>query len=107
MLSGEIPASVGGIAKLKRLYLHGNALTGAVPMEIGNIASLTNLWLENNMLSGVLPSSLNDLTNLERVQIIGGDNAFTGCIPAALANAATSDALETGLPRSARRRPVQ
>ena len=97
MLSGEIPASVGSIANLERLYLHGNALTGAVPMEIGNLASLTNLWLENNMLSGELPSSLDNLTNLERVQIIGGDNAFTGCIPAALANAATTDALETGL----------
>ena len=97
MLSGEIPASVGGIAKLKRLYLHGNALTGAVPMEIGNIASLTNLWLENNMLSGELPSSLNELTNLERVQIIGGDNAFTGCIPAALANADITDTADTDL----------
>ena len=96
-LSGEIPASVGSIANLKRLYLHGNALTGAVPMEIGNIASLTNLWLENNMLSGELPSSLNDLTNLERVQISGGDNAFTGCIPAALANAAITDTADTGL----------
>ena len=97
MLNGEIPASVGGIAKLERLYLHGNMLMGEVPMEIGNIASLTNLWLENNMLSGELPSSLNELTNLERVQIIGGDNAFEGCIPAALANAGITDALETGL----------
>ena len=100
-LSGEIPASVGSIANLERLYLHGNMLTGAVPMEIGNIASLTNLWLENNMLSGELPSSLNDLTNLERVQISGGDNAFTGCIPAALANAAITDAADTGLPTCA------
>ena len=97
MLSGEIPATVGGIANLERLYLHGNALTGAVPMEIGNIASLTNLWLENNMLSGDLPSSLDNLTNLERVQISGGDNAFTGCIPAALANAAITDTADTGL----------
>ena len=98
MLSGEIPASVGSIANLERLYLHGNMLMGEVPMEIGNIASLTNLWLENNMLSGELPSSLNDLTNLERVQISGGKNAFTGCIPAALANAATTDTADTGLP---------
>ena len=95
-LSGEIPATVGSIANLKRLYLHGNALMGAVPMEIGNLASLTNLWLTNNMLSGELPSSLDNLTNLERVRISGG-NSFTGCIPAALANAANTDAADTGL----------
>ena len=53
------------------------------------------------MLSGELPSSLDDLTNLERVQISGGDNAFTGCIPAALTTAATTDTADTGLPTCA------
>ena len=99
-LSGGIPATVGSLANLKRLYLHGNALTGAVPMEIGSLASLTNLWLKNNMLDGDLPSSLDNLTDLERVRISGG-NSFTGCIPAALANAASTDAADTGLPTCA------
>ena len=78
-----------------------------VPMEIGNIASLTNLWLENNMLSGDLPASLDNLTNLERVQIIGGENNFSGCIPAALANAGITDTADTDLPMSARRTTVR
>ena len=95
-LSDGIPATVGSLANLKRLYLHGNALTGAVPMEIGSLASLTNLWLKNNMLEGELPSSLDNLTDLVRVRISGG-NTFTGCIPAALANAASTDAADTGL----------
>ena len=97
MLDGEIPATVGGIADLEVLYLHGNMLMGAVPMEIGNLSSLTNLWLKNNMLSGELPSSLDNLTDLVRVRISGG-NSFTGCIPAALANAASTDTAELGLP---------
>ena len=49
-LSGEIPATLGMLSNLERLYLHGNMLTGAVPMEIGDLAALTNLWLKNNML---------------------------------------------------------
>ena len=86
MLSGEIPATVGSFADLKRLYLHGNMLMGEVPTEIGNIASLTNLWLKNNMLSGGdLPiRAWYNLTDLERVRISG--NAFDddACVPEGL-----------------------
>ena len=93
-LDGLIPATLGSLSSLQRLYLHNNDLTGAVPTEIGSLTELTNLWLKNNRLSGDLPSSLANLTNLERVRIIG--NGFTGCIPAALANAASTDATDLG-----------
>ena len=88
---------MGSLSSLERLYLHGNMLSGEVPEELGNLSSLTNLWLKKNSgLSGQLPMSLDSLTNLERVRI--KETGFTGCIPAALANAPSTDSGELGLP---------
>ena len=35
-LSGEIPAALGDLASLQRLYLHENALNGEIPEELGD-----------------------------------------------------------------------
>ena len=72
-------------------------MSGEIPSELGNLAALTNLWLKTNQLSGDIPNSLGDLTNLERVRI-NRNPLLTGCVPAALANAPSSDAHLTGLP---------
>ena len=80
-LAGEIPAELGNLTKLRRLYLDGNQLTGAIPDEFGNLASLRRLWLQGNQLSGPIPAGLATLTDLEQI-MLGGTNTLSGCIPA-------------------------
>jgi hypothetical protein len=52
---GIIPKSVGGLYKLKHLYLQGNILEGNLPLSLSNISSLLIVDISNNYLSGVLP----------------------------------------------------
>ena len=59
-LSGEIPAELGNLAYLERLYLEENRLRGEIPAELGNLANLEELDLGGNQLSGCIPSSLRD-----------------------------------------------
>ena len=48
MLTGEIPASLTNLSKLKKLKLAGNALTGCIPAALQNVAEndLSELGLE-------------------------------------------------------------
>ena len=94
-LTGEIPAELGGLAKLQRLYLTNNELYGEVPEELGDLSALTNLWLNHNYLSGQIPHSLDNLDKLSRLRLAG--NRFTGCLPTGLAAVRNSDADQLGL----------
>ena len=38
-LSGEIPAELGNLTNLERLYLHGNQLTGCIPQDLQGVPS--------------------------------------------------------------------
>ena len=82
MLSGEIPAELGDLTSLQRLYLNGNELSGEIPAELGDLTSLQLLSLSQNMLSGEIPAALGDLTSLQRLYLNG--NELSGEIPAAL-----------------------
>ena len=44
-LSGAIPAELGGLANLERLYLYSNQLLGPIPAELGGLANLERLSL--------------------------------------------------------------
>ena len=99
MLSGEIPAGLGSARNMKQLYLHNNMLTGSIPPELGGMVDATGqtirrLYLSNNDLSGDIPSELGALVSLTHLRLSG--NMLTGCIPAAIFDAA-DDAAAAGL----------
>eukprot|EP00903_Cladosiphon_okamuranus_P014621 g13558.t2 len=50
-LRGPIPAEIGGLTALQRLWLHQNQLSGPIPAEIGGLTALQRLWLHQNQLS--------------------------------------------------------
>ena len=95
-LSGEIPSELGSLANLRYLYLYGNQLSGSVPTWLGSLANLQGLHLYGNQLSGEIPAELGSLTDLEELFLSG--NQLTGCIPVGIADVATNDFNQLGLP---------
>ena len=98
-LTGSIPAGLGMAKNLKQLYLHNNMLTGSIPAELGGIIdangqSVRLLYVHNNDLSGDIPAELGALVSLVTLRLSG--NSLTGCIPAAIFDAAI-DAGRAGL----------
>ncbi|MCE2435216.1 MAG: hypothetical protein J4F29_20195 [Candidatus Latescibacteria bacterium] len=81
-LSGEIPAELGQLARLKHLWLHENQLSGQIPEALGKLTNLEELGLHNNALLGGIPEILGELTNLET--LILWENQLSGQIPEAL-----------------------
>ena len=57
-LSGEIPAELGNLTRLRSLYLDGNELSGEIPAELGNFTGLRFITLHGNQLSGCVPLRL-------------------------------------------------
>ena len=84
LLTGEIPAELGGLSSLVWLYLSFNLLTGEIPEELGNLSNLTHLRLYSNLLTGEIPEELGNLSNLEELRL--NDNLLTGEIPEELGN---------------------
>ncbi len=95
-LSGKLPAELGDLDKLERLYLWMNSLSGEIPSELGMLSSLEELLLIGNRLTGEIPVELGGLLNLEKLNLSVG-NQFTGCIPSALRKVAVNDLSELGL----------
>ena len=98
MLTGEIPSELSNATNVKLLYLDNNMLTGSIPAELGSIMTnaedtLKRLYLHDNDLSGDVPS---ELGNLDLSVLLLSGNSLTGCIPAAIFDAA-DDAAAAGL----------
>ena len=85
-LSGEIPAELGDLTNLQKLWLNGNQLSGEIPEELGNLAELPRLLLQENMLSGEIPAELGNMTNLLDLDL--SQNQLSGEIPEELGNLA-------------------
>ena len=83
-LSGELPAELGNLSRLRELRLRDNRLSGEIPPELGNLSNLEVLSLVRNRLSGPIPPSLGNLATLKKLSIWG--NELNGEIPSALAN---------------------
>ena len=83
-LNGTIPAELGNLDNLRRLWLHINNLTGEIPSELGNLDDLTELDLSDNSLTGKIPSELGNLRDLGELHL--QNNSLTGEIPSELGN---------------------
>ena len=59
-LRGTIPASLGLLTGLERLWLSGNQLTGDIPTELGNLFNLEWIALRGNQLTGCVPDEFHD-----------------------------------------------
>ncbi len=90
-LTGPIPAELGNLSNLESLFLYSSNLTGPIPAELGGLGQLTFLNLGANQLTGSIPSALGDLANLERLYL--DNNSLTGPIPAELASLASLERL--------------
>ena len=83
-VSGQIPASIGNLVKLRSLILSCNDFTGSIPEEIGNLVKLQELELDHNRLSGNIPECIGNLFDLYNLDL--GVNELSGNIPASIGN---------------------
>ena len=81
-LSGKIPASLGRLSKLEDLSLGGNDLSGEIPASLGNLSDLYSLSLRYNDLDGEIPAWFGNLPKLHFLDIDG--SGLDGCLPSAL-----------------------
>ncbi len=91
-LRGELPAELGQLSSLERLYLFDNELSGAIPPELGQLSALVDLLLEVNDLSGPIPPELGQLSNLLQLGLF--DNKLSGPIPPGLGQLSQLDSLD-------------
>ncbi|PHT64933.1 hypothetical protein T459_29358 [Capsicum annuum] len=77
-LSGNLPATLGQLKKLKILQLRFNSLTGTIPESIGGLSSLETFYLTSNKMSGNLTPNIGQLTSLVSLDI--SDNMWEGIL---------------------------
>jgi Leucine-rich repeat (LRR) protein len=64
LLGGNLPYSLGGLKKLKTIYLLESSVGGPIPDSIGNLTSLQELYLSNNQMNVVILESIGKLSML-------------------------------------------
>jgi hypothetical protein len=52
---GIIPATIGDLQELQKLYLQGNLLEGNLPLSLANVSTLQKVDISENLLFGVIP----------------------------------------------------
>ncbi|KAL0426918.1 UNVERIFIED_CONTAM: putative LRR receptor-like serine/threonine-protein kinase [Sesamum latifolium] len=104
-LRGGIPDQIGNLRNLSALSLHDNELTGSLPTTLGNLQSLQGLYLYGNKINGTIPSTLCELKNLNQVYL--SDNEIYGAIPDCIWNLSSlrnlyldSNRLDSNIPPS-------
>ncbi|PQQ10743.1 receptor-like protein 2 [Prunus yedoensis var. nudiflora] len=78
-ISGYIPAEIGQLHLLRKLFLKSNNFSGVIPEQISNLKNLEVLDLSSNHLSGIIPSSLVSLNFLKEFN--ASYNNLEGLIP--------------------------
>ncbi|OEL24503.1 Receptor-like protein kinase HSL1 [Dichanthelium oligosanthes] len=69
-LEGELPADIGRLGKsLTYLALHYTNFTGEIPAKVSKLKKLRYLALNQNQLTGTIPPELGELTNLETLKL--------------------------------------
>ena len=83
-LRGELPAELGELADLERIFATNNHFTGTIPASFSGLKTIATLQLDENELSGPLPQHLGQLADLRILDL--GQNRLTGAIPDQLRN---------------------
>ena len=106
MLTGTIP-DLSNLDNLTRLRLHNNSLSGEVPATLGGLDSLKQLWLHNedatktsngNNRFTSIAAGVGDLSDtLIEIALDGNPWDANACVPAALASVAKNDYTEAGI----------
>ncbi|MQM15714.1 hypothetical protein Taro_048664 [Colocasia esculenta] len=91
-ITGEIPATVGALARLDSLDLSSNQLAGGIPSSVSSLKDLVWLSLSKNNLTGLLPTSLGNLSALQFLSL--RENHFHGPIPSSLMGLSSLDYLD-------------
>eukprot|EP01062_Namystynia_karyoxenos_P068151 TRINITY_DN6246_c0_g2_i1.p1 TRINITY_DN6246_c0_g2~~TRINITY_DN6246_c0_g2_i1.p1 ORF type:complete len:772 (+),score=194.74 TRINITY_DN6246_c0_g2_i1:67-2382(+) len=94
-LSGEVPASIGKLTSLEKIWLNGNRLTGQLPgAALGRLRRLRSLRVYENRIEGGVPPELAALPQLEK--LILHNNLFSGALPGDFAEAHSLEMLTLG-----------
>nr|GMD22263.1 probable LRR receptor-like serine/threonine-protein kinase At3g47570 [Ipomoea batatas] len=82
------PREIGGLFRLRYLYLSVNALTGEVAkLNLSSCVHLRELFFAQNGLQGNLPTAFPMLANLKQLRELAlGSNRLTGGIPPSFGN---------------------
>lgn len=86
LLTGSIPAELGNLSNLQRLYFNNNQLTDSIPPELGSLLNLQYVYFDNNQLTGGIPPELGNLSNLWVLSM--SHNLLSGSIPPELGDLA-------------------
>ncbi|XP_062151716.1 receptor-like protein 6 [Alnus glutinosa] len=89
--SGELPASMGNLGFLNKLFLWGCNFSGSIPSSLGNLTKLTLLDFSENAFVGNIPPSLGpipfELINLPQLTSVDlSNNLLSGEIHFGLKN---------------------
>ncbi|NHF58986.1 hypothetical protein FK220_006525 [Flavobacteriaceae bacterium TP-CH-4] len=96
-LTGALPASLGDLTNLTKIYIRNNnsgSLSGSLPASIGNMTSLIEIDFQGNQLSGVLPPGFCNLTNLVILNLFSND--FSGAFPSCITSFASLERIYLG-----------
>ncbi|XP_057793098.1 probable leucine-rich repeat receptor-like protein kinase At1g35710 [Salvia miltiorrhiza] len=83
-LIGSLPATLGQLKKLQRLYAHTNQLEGFIPHDLCRMSSLGELNLSSNVLVGPIPECLGELQYLKIVYL--SSNNLSSTVPSSFWN---------------------
>ncbi len=82
-LTGTLPPEISQLINLNYLLLQWNGLTGSIPQEYAALEALVRFYIFENDLSGEIPDIFGNWYQIERVGL--SDNQFTGAVPSTLA----------------------
>ncbi|XP_062162232.1 receptor-like protein EIX2 [Alnus glutinosa] len=85
-LGGNLPYSLGGLKKLKTIYLYANSIRGSIPDSIGNLTSLQTLYLSLSSAGGSIPDSIGNLKSLKTLYLNLYGSSIGGSIPNSIGN---------------------
>jgi tRNA A-37 threonylcarbamoyl transferase component Bud32 len=76
---GSIPSALGNVTTLEVFALYNTSLTGTIPKSLAQLSKVYDFVIRSNFLTGSLPPELGNLTNVQYMQL--RDNLLTGSIP--------------------------